>query len=134
MAKIFLQLYFLYNTWLMYLFLRGSICGRASMMMVHSNVWYIKRKNHQCWFSLNYKRKIFIVNSPPSTSFFWQNNVELLLHTYFQTYAAHVFHLSIRYILYSFIISSLGEFNVALFSLPLLLPLHECTFRKKMIH
>ena len=55
-------------------------------------------------------------------------------HTYFQTYAAHIFHLSIRYILYSFIISFLEEFNVALFSLPLLLPLHECTFRKKMIH
>ena len=33
-----------------YLFIRCYICGRASMTMLDSNVWYIKPKTHRWWF------------------------------------------------------------------------------------
>ena len=69
--------------------MRCYICGRASMTMLDSNVWYIKPKTHRWWFFPSRKNS-FIVNSPLSTSFFiLLENVELLFfahHTFFSQY------------------------------------------------
>ena len=60
--------------------MRCYICGRASMTMLDSNVWYIKPKTHRWWFFLGIKERKSLLSihhhQPVSFSSCW--NVELL--------------------------------------------------------